>query len=215
MTNDGIPRFSVIEHDAGLVQNAVAQNGRRGALRASRFLMPIIRWHRAVGRAATETRLCVVPVDGHSCWIYFTPESETRADRRRTQALAARRRAFFPRWTITCRSATATATGRPRATTAWELHGIGGISEQDAAIADSQGHSRSHRELLGRRPQTSCFSQMMLGAVNDQPKVEAAQRNAAHAYRLQSKRHVAPAEMKITERCARGSANSGVWGKAS
>jgi hypothetical protein len=84
----------------------------------------------------------------------------------------------------------------------WSYTGIAGISEQDAAIADSQGLIADRtRELLGQTDLGIVrFRQMMLAAVKDQAEGRTPRGvNAANAYQLRSGDVVAPGGTKIAD----------------
>ena len=155
LIEDGRPQFSVLEHDAGLLLCA-ARHADDGQLywRMTQFLMP--NHSLAPGNFAEDNNLgnTWVPIDDVSCWIFcycWNP------DRPLTQKETER---FNRGWGVFSEVDADYVPIRRREndylidrTLQREVSftGIRGISEQDQAIADSQGLIADRtRELLGQ-----------------------------------------------------------------
>jgi len=173
MRADGAPRFTILEHTVGLVLGAARQaDGDDSYWRISQFLMPN---HGLAPNAFPGENYhgqCWVPIDDVSCWIYnytWNPErkltdaerqrfrngsgihAEVDADhvplrRRENDYLLDRRRQKFETFT-----------------------GIEGVSEQDAAIQDSQGliADRTAEHLGPTDMGVIRFRRMILAAARD------------------------------------------------
>ncbi len=155
MVDDSIPRFSVFDHDAGfLVCASRRTDDDTRYWRCTQFLMP----HHSLAPGSWPYGLqqgqTWVPIDDHSCWIYcyaWYPDRPMGDDERRRLAkgfgiFAQTDEHFVP---IRRRENDYLIDRNKQKTTSFT--GIDGLSEQDAAIADSQGliHDRT-RELLGQ-----------------------------------------------------------------
>jgi phthalate 4,5-dioxygenase len=152
--NDGAPRFSIAEHDVGLALGA-ARNADDGQLywRVSQFMMPN---HGLAPNAFPGENYhgqCWVPIDDRLCWVFcytWNPERPlSEAERER----------FARGHTV---HAEIDQNGMPLRNRANDylidrddqrlrsFTGIAGVSEQDAAIQDSQGFIADRtREHLG------------------------------------------------------------------
>lgn len=154
MRDDGMPRFSFVEHPAGVVMGAARHaDGEDLYWRISQFLFPNHALVPSTFPGETYHSQIFVPIDDDSCWIYCTSWNPARpigpAERARYEAghsiyanvdadyIPIRRRAndyLLDRDEQKRRSFT----------------GIKGVSEQDQAIQDSQGFIVDRtREHLG------------------------------------------------------------------
>jgi phenylpropionate dioxygenase-like ring-hydroxylating dioxygenase large terminal subunit len=152
--NDPRPRFGVLGHDAGLVIGGGRKTDTADLYwRIAQFLMPNHAYTPAAFPGEIYYGQCWVPVDDASCWIYsycwqperpltnaertkfrggFNVHSEVDADYKPLRHLGNE----YLRDHATQKTATFT--------------GITGVSEQDAAIQDSQGPVQDRtREHLG------------------------------------------------------------------
>lgn len=143
MRNDGAPRFTILDHNAGLVLGA-ARRGDPDEIywRISQFLMPN---HGLTPNAFAGENYhgqCWVPIDDVSCWIY---NYTWNPDRPLTEA----ERTRFANGSGIHAEVDADHIPRRRRENDYLLDrtkqkyetytGIDGVSEQDACIQDSQG----------------------------------------------------------------------------
>ena len=154
MKADGTPRYTVVPHAAGLIM-AGARHGDAGDTywRIAQYLMPNHSLAPGGGAADVNHGQTWVPIDDESCWVYTyswhpdRPLSEAeRAAYARGGAIHAEMDADY---VPLRRRANDYLIDRLLQRTS-SFTGIKGISEQDAAIQDSQGriHDRT-REILG------------------------------------------------------------------
>ena len=206
MKADGAPRYTVVEHEAGLIL-AGGRHADEGDTywRIAQYLMP--NHSLAPGGAAGQTNhgQTWVPIDDTSCWVFtysWNPERPLGE---------AERAAFAGGGAIHSEVDADYAPLRRRANDylidrGAQKHesftGIKGISEQDAAIQDSQGriHDRT-REMLGPTDLgVSRLRVLMLEAARDLAagKAPQAAMNPA-AYRVRSGLIVAPSALPFNE----------------
>jgi phenylpropionate dioxygenase-like ring-hydroxylating dioxygenase large terminal subunit len=206
MANDGMPHFTVIEHDAGLVL-AASRRTDDDALywRVTQFLMPNHSLAPGSWPGGNQLGNTWVPIDDHSCWIYcyaWNPDRPLTDDERQRWQQGS---GIFPAMDasyVPFRNRDNDYQIDRAQQRQWSYTGIAGISEQDAAIADSQGVIADRtREMLGQTDLGIVrFRQMMLCAVNDQADGRSPRGvDAPNAYRLRSGDIVAPAGMKIAD----------------
>ena len=173
MADDGAPRFSVLRHQAGLLLCA-ARDAAEGQLywRMTQFLMP--NHSLTPGNLPEDTCFANtwMPVDDTSCWIFcyaWHPERPIgERERQRLQAGAAIFAEVDDHYVPLSRRENDYRLDRD-AQRESSFTGIRGISEQDQAIADSQGGIADRtRELL---VQTDLgvvrFREMALAAARD------------------------------------------------
>ena len=206
MANDPMPQFTVIQHDAGLVLCAARNaDGDEKYWRLSQFLMPNHsllpgNWPGAEIKANTW-----VPIDDTSCWIFcyaWNPHRPITDEERERWAggfgvFAEVDEHYHP----ICNRENDYLIDRDLQR---ESHftGIAGVSEQDAAIADSQGLIADRtRELLGQTDLGVVrFRQMVLNAVE---AVASGERphgaDAAHAYAVHSGETLAAADAHVLD----------------
>ena len=143
MRADGAPRFTIADHQAGLVLGA-ARRGDAGQAywRISQFLMPN---HGLAPNAFPGENYhgqCWVPIDDVACWIFnytWNPDRPlTAAERARYQAGSGVHAAVDAHYVPLRRRENDYLIDRARQKTE-TFTGIEGVSEQDAAIQDSQG----------------------------------------------------------------------------
>ena len=173
MAEDGAPRFSVLRHQAGLLLCA-ARHAAEGQLywRMTQFLMP--NHSLTPGNLPEDTCFANtwMPVDDTSCWIFCYAWHPDRPigerERERLQAGAAIFAEVDEHYVPLSRRENDYRLDRT-AQRESSFTGIRGISEQDQAIADSQGRIADRtRELL---VQTDLgvvrFREMALAAARD------------------------------------------------
>jgi phthalate 4,5-dioxygenase len=199
MQADGAPRYTVALHDAGLIL-AGARHADEGDTywRIAQYLMP--NHSLAPGGAAGQTYhgQTWVPIDDTSCWVLtysWNPERPLSEPERAAYAHGGGVHAEVDANYVPLRQR-ANDYLIDRASQKHEsFTGITGISEQDAAVQDSQGliHDRT-REMLG--PTDLGVSQLralMLGAAQDLALGKApASAHRPAAYRVRSGTCVAP-----------------------
>ncbi len=206
MRDDGAPRFTILDHPAGLVLGA-ARRGDPGEIywRISQFLMPN---HGLTPNAFPGDNYhgqTWVPIDDESCWIYCY---SWNPDRPLTEAERARYRAGFSvhaevdaQYIPLRRRENDYLIDRAKQKTE-SYTGIDGVSEQDACIQDSQGliADRTIEHLGPTDLGVVRFRRAVLGAARD---LEAGQEPAAAAcpaaYRVRGGGATAPAEQPLAE----------------
>lgn len=173
MVEDARPAFTVLEHPAGLLLCA-ARQADDGATywRMTHFLMP--NHSLAPGNFPEDNNLgnTWMPVNDHSCWIFcycWNPDRPLREDE--TEALSKGAGIFAEvdeRYVPVRRRENDYLIDRALQREA-SFTGIAGISEQDQAIADSQGLIADRtNELLGQTDLgVTRFRRMVLGAAQD------------------------------------------------
>ena len=143
MRDDGAPRFTIIDHPAGLVLGA-ARRGDPGQTywRVSQFLMPN---HGLAPNAFPGENYhgqCWVPIDDTSCWVHtytWNPERPlTEAERARFSAGSGVHAEVDAQYAPLRRRENDYLIDRAKQKTE-SYTGIVGVSEQDACIQDSQG----------------------------------------------------------------------------
>jgi len=155
LIEDGIPKFTVMAHDAGLILGAARQaDGDQVYWRLTQFLMP----NHSLAPNTFEGEIYQgntwVPVDDHSCWIYcfaWNPDRPlTEAERRQYDSGFGIFAEVDDDYVPLRNRDNDYKLDRTRQKKS-SFTGIEGISEQDAAIADSQGLIADRtRELLGQ-----------------------------------------------------------------
>jgi phenylpropionate dioxygenase-like ring-hydroxylating dioxygenase large terminal subunit len=206
MKNDAAPRYTVMEHEAGLVM----AGGRRadGAdtyWRIAQYLMP--NHSLAPGSAPGDTYhgQTWVPIDDENCWVYtysWNPERPLKpGERAAYENGAAIHAQVDERFAPVRRRANDYLIDR-EVQKHGSFSGIKGISEQDAAVQDSQGriHDRT-REILGPTDLGVVrLRLLMLGAARDlaDGKPPAAAANP-EAYRVRSGSIVAPSALAFDQ----------------
>ena len=206
MIEDGAPRFTSLKHLAGMLLCA-ARNTDDGRLywRMTQYLLP--NHSLTPGNAPGDTALANswVPIDDESCWIFcyaWHPDREI-SDRERVRL--SNGSGLFPEmdddFIPLRRRENDYLIDRQKQHT-HNFTGIDGISEQDQAIADSQG------VIADRTQELLC--QTDLGIVRFREAifeaVESVERGVAprgaltpHAYRVRSGDYIAGAEVSLQD----------------
>jgi phenylpropionate dioxygenase-like ring-hydroxylating dioxygenase large terminal subunit len=193
MQADGAPRYTVVEHEAGLIlAGARCADAGETYWRIAQYLMP--NHSLAPGGAAGQTYhgQTWVPIDDVSCWVFtysWNPEAPLRETERAAYAGGAAIHSAVDADYVPLRRRANDYLIDRDAQKHESFTGITGISEQDAAIQDSQGliHDRT-REMLGPTDLgVSSLRALMLGAARDLAAgtCPASAMNAA-AYRVRS-----------------------------
>jgi phenylpropionate dioxygenase-like ring-hydroxylating dioxygenase large terminal subunit len=143
MRADGAPRFTILEHPVGLVLGA-ARHGDAGRnyWRVSQFLMPNHGLTPNAFKGENYHGQCWVPIDDHSCWIYnysWNPERALTPEERRRYAEGSGIHAVVDADHVPIRRRENDYLIDRDRQKHENFSGIEGISEQDAAIQDSQG----------------------------------------------------------------------------
>jgi phthalate 4,5-dioxygenase oxygenase subunit len=206
MMHDPMPEFEVLEHDAGLLLAAARHaDGEDRYWRITQFLMP--NHSLAPGAAPGESLFSQtwVPIDDHSCWVYV---ASWNADR----PLTDRENRFIPgvptvhaevdeHWVpIRNRDNDYLIDRDLQRTTSFT--GITGLSEQDAAIQDSQGLIADRtREHLGPTDLGIVrFRRLVLDAAKAlRAGIEPRAASAPGAYRVRSGGAVAPVACPVED----------------
>lgn len=206
MREDARPRYEVRRHGAGLVLagSRRADAGRR-YWRIAQYLMPCHGYTPSATEGQTCHAQCWVPIDDESCWVYLYSWNASRPLSQEERLSYRSGGAVYPEMD---------AQGMPRRNRANDylidrrlqktenFTGIVGVSEQDAAIQDSQGRIADRtRELLGptdlgvvqlRRTMLEAARTLAAGGMplgRDDPE----------AYRVRAGGVVAPQDMGLEE----------------
>ena len=155
MIEDATPRFTVLEHDAGLVMCAARQaDNNQLYWRLTQFMMPNHSMAPNSFPGDNHVGNSWVPIDDHSCWIYCYAYNPERPLSQRERDAYGRGLGIFAEvdenYEPIRRRENNYLIDRQMQRDS-NFTGISGISEQDAAIADSQGLIADRtKELLGQ-----------------------------------------------------------------
>jgi hypothetical protein len=155
MVNDPMPQFTIAEHAAGFVIGASRRTDDDTRYwRCTQFLMPNHSLAPGSWPGGMQLGNTWVPIDDTSCWIFcyaWNPERPLTADERTRLANGSGIFAAVDGDYVPIRNRNNDYLVDRDLQKSSSFTGIVGISEQDAAIADSQGliHDRT-RELLGQ-----------------------------------------------------------------
>jgi phthalate 4,5-dioxygenase oxygenase subunit len=154
MRDDTRPRFDVVAHDAGMVVGTSrhADAGQR-YWRIAQYLMPCHGYTPSATEGQTYHAQTWVPIDDESCWVFvysWNPDRPLTDDERNAWQGAG---AVYPERDsdyVPVRNRSNDYLIDRRTQKNENFTGIQGVSEQDAAIQDSQGLIADRtRELLG------------------------------------------------------------------
>lgn len=155
MIEDSSPRFTVLEHDVGLVMCAARHaDNEQDYWRMTQFMMPSHSMAPNSFPGDNHVGNTWVPIDDESCWIYCYTYNPERPLSEKERSMYARGMGIFAAvdedFVPLRRRENNYLIDRDMQKHS-NFTGIAGISEQDQAIADSQGliADRS-RELLGQ-----------------------------------------------------------------
>ncbi|HIG42689.1 MAG: Rieske 2Fe-2S domain-containing protein [bacterium] len=194
LIEDSMPHFTVLKHDAGLTMCASRTTDDEDQLyyRLTQFMMPNHSLAPNSFPGEMHQGNTWVPIDDHSCWIYcfaYHPDRPLTDQERRTYASGMGIFAAVDENYVPIRNRDNNYLLDRNVQKHSNFTGIMGISEQDAAIADSQGliADRS-REILGQTDLGVVrFRQMILGAANGVQNGDAPHGSKnAEAYRVRS-----------------------------
>jgi phenylpropionate dioxygenase-like ring-hydroxylating dioxygenase large terminal subunit len=206
MKEDGAPRYTVESHEAGLIMaGARHADGGETYWRIAQYLMPSHSFAPGTAPGQTYHGQTWVPIDDENCWVFtysWNPERPLGESERAAYAAGGGVHAEVDADYAPIRRR-ANDYLIDRTAQKFEIFsGIKGISEQDAAIQDSQGriHDRT-REILG--PTDLGVVQLrvlMLAAARDlaEGKPPPAATNPA-AYRVRSGAIVTPSGLPFDE----------------
>jgi phthalate 4,5-dioxygenase oxygenase subunit len=206
MRDDGAPRFTIVDHPAGLVLGA-ARRGDPGDTywRISQFLMPNHGLTPNAFPGEIYHGQCWVPIDDTSCWIYnytWNPDRPlTDAERARFSGGSGIHAQIDADFIPIRRRENDYLIDRAKQKTE-SYTGIEGISEQDACIQDSQGliADRTTEHLGPTDMGVIRFRRLILDAtralMNDEPPLAVAHPDA---YRVRGGGAIAPADRPLTE----------------
>ncbi len=206
MKHDAAPVFHVVEHEAGLLLAASRHaDGDDLYWRVTQYLLP--NHSLAPGSAPGDIYFgqTWVPIDDHSCWVYVYSWNPDRA-------LTDRENRFIPgvpsvhaevdeHWVPIRNRGNDYLIDREAQRTR-SFTGIEGISEQDAAIQDSQGLIADRtREHLGPTDLGIVrFRRTVLGAARALAQgTEPSAAAAPHAYRVRGGGMVAGADVSVAD----------------
>ena len=154
MRDDARPRFSIVKHDAGMVigTSRSADAGKR-YWRIAQYLMPAHGYTPSATPGQTYHAQTWIPIDDESCWVYVYSWNPDRPLTGEERGSYQRGGAVYPEMDADYNPIRNRANDylidRQMQKTE-NFTGIVGVSEQDAAIQDSQGRIADRtRELLG------------------------------------------------------------------
>jgi phthalate 4,5-dioxygenase len=199
MRNDSRPKFTIAKHDAGLVLGA-SRHADDGELywRVAQFLLPSHCYTPSAAEGEVYHGQTMVPVDDHSCWIYvysWNPDRPlTDAEVEGYKKGGAVYSEVDDRYMPVRNRANDYEIDRGMQKTE-NYTGIKGLSEQDAAIQDSQGLIVDRTcEILG--PTDAGVVQFRLsmldGAKSLQKGIAPAAAHNPGAYRVRGGATIAP-----------------------
>jgi len=154
LREDGIPQFSTTFHEAGIALGAARKaNPGQTYWRISQFLMPVHALVPSTFPGENYHGQTFVPIDDRSCWIYTYTWNPDRALTETERARYARghtiHSAVDEQWIPIRRRENDYLIDRLDQKE-HSFTGIAGVSEQDAAVQDSQGFIADRtREHLG------------------------------------------------------------------
>jgi phenylpropionate dioxygenase-like ring-hydroxylating dioxygenase large terminal subunit len=206
LRNDPSPRFTVLEHDAGLVIAASRRtDGDELYWRISQFLLPNHSLTPSAFPGDIYHGNSWVPIDDHSCWIYcysWHPDrpltAEEREKLRRGHTVHSE---VDANWMPIRNKANNYRLDRTEQKLR-SFTGIEGVSEQDAAIQNSQGVIADRtREFLGPTDLGIVrFRQLLLGSAKRLAAGQAPTAAAApDAYRVRSGGTMGPSALPVPE----------------
>jgi len=206
LIEDGMPKFTVLRHAAGLVLGASRRaDDDQNYWRITQFMMPNHSLAPNTFPGELSQGNTWVPVDDDACWIFcfaYHPDRALTDDERSSLARGRGIFAAVDEHYVPLRNRDNDYLIDRDLQRHSNFTGIAGISEQDAAIADSQGLIADRtRELLGQTDLGVVrFRRMMLEAADD----HAAGRTphgvtAPEAYRVRSGDAMAAAATPLTE----------------
>ncbi len=155
LIEDGIPRFTILKHDAGLVLCAARQaDNHQLYWRLTQFLMPNHSMAPNSFPGDNHHGNTWVPIDDESCWIFcyaYNPDRPLTDEERARYAAGSGIFAAVDENYVPIRNRNNAYLQDRDLQRQGSFTGIQGISEQDAAVADSQGVIADRtRELLGQ-----------------------------------------------------------------
>jgi len=172
LIEDSIPHYTVLKHDAGLLMCAsrVADDNQL-YWRLTQFMMPNHSMAPNSFPGDNHQGNTWVPIDDESCWIYcyvYNPERPLSTEERERYEKGAGIFAAVDENYVPIRNRDNNYLLDRDLQRTSNFTGIRGISEQDAAVADSQGFIADRtRELLGQTDLGIVrFRRMMFEAVN-------------------------------------------------
>lgn len=193
MIEDAMPQFTVLTHDSGLVMCAARQaDNQQLYWRMTQFMMPNHSMAPNSFPGDNHVGNTWVPVDDHSCWIYcyaYNPQRPLSDKERQAYADGFGIFAEVDEHFVPIRRRENEYLLDRDMQQHGNFTGIAGISEQDAAIADSQGLIADRtRELLGQTDLGVVrFRKLMLAAADAVQAGETPKgADQAAAYRVRS-----------------------------
>lgn len=204
--DDGRPRFTVLDHAAGLVIGGARRaDGDDLYWRISQFLLPNHGLTPAAFPGENYHGQTWVPIDDRSCWIYcytWNPERPlTEAERakfRGSHAVHAETDANH----VPLRNRSNLYLLDREEQKLRSYTGIRGVSEQDACIQDSQGYiaDRTLEHLGPTDIGVVRFRRLILQSARDlQQGIEPAAASAPESYRVRSGSAIAPASQELEQ----------------
>ncbi|MEM7020651.1 MAG: Rieske 2Fe-2S domain-containing protein [Pseudomonadota bacterium] len=155
LIEDSMPQFSILKHDSGIALCASREaDNDQLYWRLTQFMMPNHSMAPNSFPGDNHQGNTWVPIDDYSCWIYcyvYNPERPLTQEERERYAAGVGIFAAVDENYIPIRNRDNDYLIDREAQQTSNLTGITGISEQDAAIADSQGYIADRtQEILGR-----------------------------------------------------------------
>jgi phthalate 4,5-dioxygenase oxygenase subunit len=206
MREDARPRYEVRKHASGLVMGASRQAGE-GQLywRIAQYLMPSHGYTPSATEGQTYHGQTWIPIDDESCWVYVYSWNPARPLTDEERDSYRKGGAVYPEmdgdWMPIRNRGNDYLIDR-RMQKSENFSGIVGVSEQDAAIQDSQGRIADRtRELLGPTDiGVVQFRKLMLDAARAAARGEAPLgANEPESYKVRAGGIVAPAGEKFEQ----------------
>jgi phenylpropionate dioxygenase-like ring-hydroxylating dioxygenase large terminal subunit len=206
MKDDPMPVFTIREHPAGLVLAASRRaDGEDLYWRVTQFLMPNHSLAPGSFPGMTNVGQSWVPIDDRSCWVFvYSWNAErplTEAERQVVAGVPSVHSLVDENWVPIRNRGNDYLIDRTAQKTK-SFTGIEGLSEQDAAIQDSQGFIADRtREILGATDLgIARFRRLVLDAAKDLARgVEPPSVAVPEAYHVRSGGTVAPAGTPVAE----------------
>ena len=204
ITDDPRPRFAIAAHETGLTIGASRKtDGSDRYWRLSQFMMPNHALVPVAFPGDVYHGQCWVPVDDTTCWIFtysWLPDRAFTDDERQRYANGLSLHAEVDSNYVPLRNLRNEYALDRQAQKTVSYTGIPGVSEQDAAIQDSQGPIQDRtREHLGPTDAGIVeFRKMLMAAARGlQAGQEPAAARAAGRYALRAGGWIAPPELDL------------------
>ncbi|MGB7298224.1 MAG: Rieske 2Fe-2S domain-containing protein [Burkholderiaceae bacterium] len=197
INNDGAPRYEILDHAAGMTLAGERRaNPGNSYWRIAQFLLPCHSLAPGAMPGETFTGQSFVPIDDESCWIYtyaWNPQRSLTDDELQRYEDGRSVHAIVDEHYVPLRNRSNEYMIDRQLQKTGNFTGITGLSEQDAAIQDSQGRIADRRAeaLVPSDIGVVRFRQLMIGMARslhagDEPAVLQAALQSPDSYGLRS-----------------------------